>query len=138
MRQLIQRCAADAGPTNPIRLSRYGKSDSLRASTRVHPELENPMSDLIIVARVEAKPGHAKELVAAQVELVQAARKQPGCLLYDLHEDEDQPGRVLFFERWRDRASWEAHMKGAHITAFRTKAGHLIGTSELLKMRQVA
>jgi quinol monooxygenase YgiN len=96
------------------------------------------MSDLIIVARVVAKPHHASALVAAQAELVEIVRKQPGCIVYELHQDEDQPGQVLFFERWRDRESWECHMQGAHMDAFRTKAGHLIGAFELMRMRQVA
>lgn len=96
------------------------------------------MQDLIIVARVEAKPGTAKELVAAQAALVQVVRQQPGCILYELFEDDTQPGKVIFFERWKDRQSWDAHMQGAHMDAFRSTAGHLIGTFDLLRMRQVA
>lgn len=96
------------------------------------------MPDLIIVARVVSKPGHAKSLVAAQVAFVAIARQQPGCLLYDLHEDEEQSGSVLFFERWRDRAAWDAHMAGAHMETFRAQTADWIGSVELLRMRQVA
>jgi len=96
------------------------------------------MSDLIIAARVVAKPGHEAALVAAQIAFVSVARQQPGCLLYDLHEDEDQPGSVLFFERWSDRASWDAHMAGAHMERFRAQTADWIASVELLRMRQVA
>ena len=96
------------------------------------------MSDLIIVARVGAKPGHARALVAAQAELVQIVRKQPGCIAYELHESEDEPGKVIFFERWASSEAWERHMGGAHMNAFRAKAGHLIGEFELTRMHQVA
>lgn len=95
-------------------------------------------NDLVIVALVQAKPGHEKALVQAQSELVQVVREQPGCISYELHETVDQPGRVVFFERWLDRTSWERHMRGAHMDAFRASAGSFIGAFELLQLRQVA
>jgi quinol monooxygenase YgiN len=95
-------------------------------------------SPLVIVARVRARPGAHARLVAAQAALVQVVRALPGCLQYDLFEDEAQPGRVIFFERWHDRAAWEQHMRGAHMDAFRADAGPLIGEFDLLQMRQVA
>ncbi|CAN7546064.1 putative quinol monooxygenase [Pseudorhodoferax sp. LjRoot39] len=95
-------------------------------------------SPLTIVALVQAKPGHETALVAAQAALVPLARAQAGCLSYELHESMDRPGRVVFFERWLDRASWERHMRGPHMDAFRADAGPLIGAFELLHLRQVA
>ncbi|TKD43513.1 antibiotic biosynthesis monooxygenase, partial [Azotobacter chroococcum] len=41
-------------------------------------------------------------------------------------------------ERWRDRVSWERHMRSPHMDAFRANAGHLIGAFELLHLHQVA
>jgi len=96
------------------------------------------MSDLTIVALVQAKPGHESALVKAQSDLVAIVRKLPGCISYELHESLDQPGRVVFFERWRNHASWELHMRGPHMDAFRANAGPMIGAFELLQMRQVA
>lgn len=95
------------------------------------------MSGLVIIALVQAKPGLEMTLVAAQAELVHVARKQPGCISYELHESVDQPGKVVFFERWIDRDAWECHMRGSHMDAFRAKAGHLIGGFELMHLRQV-
>ena len=96
------------------------------------------MSDLIIIARAQAKPGFEAVLVAAQTGLVALSRQQPGCIAYELHEDLGQPGKVLFYERWTDRTSWENHIEGAHSVAFRAQAGDWIGDFELLQMRQVA
>ncbi|MGH6643864.1 MAG: putative quinol monooxygenase [Bradyrhizobium sp.] len=96
------------------------------------------MSDLIIVAIAQARPGFEAALVKAQSELVAIVRQLPGCLSYELNESLEQPGQVVFIERWRDRASWESHMRGPHMDAFRAKAGSMIGEFELLQMRQVA
>lgn len=96
------------------------------------------MSDLIIIARAQAKAGFEAVLVAEQTALVALSRQQPGCIAYELHEDLEQPGKVLFYERWADRVSWENHIAGAHSVAFRAKAGDWVGDFELLQMRQVA
>jgi quinol monooxygenase YgiN len=74
----------------------------------------------------------------AQTALVELSRQQPGCIAYELHEDLTQPGKVLFYERWADRISWENHIAGAHSAAFRAQAGDWIGDFEILQMRQVA
>lgn len=95
-------------------------------------------SPLVVVALVQAKPGHETALVKAQAELVAIARVQPGCLSYELHESISEPGKVVFFERWRDRVFWERHMQSPHMDAFRANAGHLIGAFELLHLHQVA
>lgn len=96
------------------------------------------MSDLIIIAIVQAKPGYEAALVKAQSELVAIVRQRPGCISYELNESLEQPGQVVFVERWRDRAAWESHMRGPHMDAFRAKAGSMIGAFDLLQMKQVA
>ncbi|WP_049621993.1 antibiotic biosynthesis monooxygenase, partial [Frateuria defendens] len=41
------------------------------------------MSDLVVVALVQARPGHEAALVKAQAELVAVSRQQqPGCISY--------------------------------------------------------
>lgn len=96
------------------------------------------MSELVIVAIVKAKPGYEASLLKAQKELVTLVQALPGCLRYELNEALDQPGHVVFVERWQDHAAWEAHMRGAHMDAFRAAAGSMIGSFELLEMRRVA
>ena len=96
------------------------------------------MSAHVIVALVEAKQGCEALLVQAQRELVEMARHQPGCLSYELHESLEQPGTVVFFEQWLDRASWEHHMRSPLMDAFRASAGQWIENFQLLHLRQVA
>ena len=95
------------------------------------------MSDLVIIVRVQAKPGLEAALVAAQTALVPLSRQQPGCIAYELHEDLHQPGKVVFYERWQNRAAWEKHLAGPHSAAFKAQAGDWIADLEMLEMRQV-
>lgn len=96
------------------------------------------MSDLVIIAIAQARPGYEAVLVKAQSELAAVVRGLPGCLRYELNESLEQPGRVVFVERWRDRVAWENHMRGPHMDAFRAQAGSMIGAFDLLHMQQVA
>ncbi|QHG65475.1 putative quinol monooxygenase [Pseudomonas putida] len=96
------------------------------------------MSELVIIAIAQAKPGFEAALVKAQSELVAIVRELPGCIRYELNESLEQPGQVVFVERWRDQAAWESHRRGPHMDAFRAKAGAMIGAFELLLMHQVA
>lgn len=96
------------------------------------------MSELIIIATAQAKPGYEAALVKAQSELVPIVRERPGCIRYELNESLEQPGQVVFVERWRDRVAWESHIRGSHMDAFRAKTGSMIGAFDLLRMKQVA
>ena len=76
------------------------------------------MSKLTIVANIHAKPGQA-ELVRAELEkLVQPTRAEPGCIAYDLHQDNDDPAHFMFYETWETRELWQAHMNAPHIAAY--------------------
>jgi quinol monooxygenase YgiN len=47
--------------------------------------------------------------------VLEATRKEPGCLLYAFGEDVLDPGLIRIVERWDDWTSLEAHGKTEHI-----------------------
>ena len=49
---------------------------------------------------------------------MEATRREPGCILYDLHASVTDPERVVFIEQWQSRDAFEAHLKTAHLAAF--------------------
>jgi quinol monooxygenase YgiN len=53
--------------------------------------------------------------------VIEATRKEPGCILYAFGEDVMDPGLIRIVERWEDAASLSAHGKTAHIAAWREK-----------------
>jgi quinol monooxygenase YgiN len=51
--------------------------------------------------------------------LVEATRREDGCILYAFGEDVLEPGTIRIVERWRDWPSLEAHGQAPHIAAWR-------------------
>jgi quinol monooxygenase YgiN len=76
------------------------------------------MPKLTIVANIQANPDKI-DLVKVELEkLVPITRAENGCLQYDLHQDNENPGHFLFYENWEFRELWQAHMNAPHLAAY--------------------
>jgi quinol monooxygenase YgiN len=51
--------------------------------------------------------------------LVEATRRQDGCLTYDVAEDLFDPGLIRFSETWPDADSLARHLQAPHIAPWR-------------------
>lgn len=54
--------------------------------------------------------------------LVEATRRDDGCIAYDVAEDPFDPGLVRFSELWPDRESLARHLRAPHIEPWRDEA----------------
>jgi quinol monooxygenase YgiN len=72
------------------------------------------------------KLDQARPLMKAVIE---ATRKEDGCLFYSFGEDVLDPGKIVVAEAWRDEASLGAHLGSAHFHAWRD-AGAALGVSD--------
>jgi quinol monooxygenase YgiN len=81
--------------------------------------------ELIIVAELAAKPGREAELRAELISMLAPSRAEPGCVLYQLHEDPASPGKFVFYEIWKDDAAFEFHTQTAHFKGLGPKIGPL-------------
>ncbi|KAA9001192.1 antibiotic biosynthesis monooxygenase [Affinibrenneria salicis] len=70
-----------------------------------------------VVATLKAKAEYLQEVTQAVTQAVAPARQEEGNIQYDLHEDINEPGVFLFFERWKSNEALEEHNKTAHFTA---------------------
>lgn len=86
--------------------------------------------ELIIVAKIQAKPDHI-ELVKAELnKLIAPTLKEEGCIQYDLHKDNQNPEIFLFYEIWQSRELWQQHMNAAHLAEFnKVTEGAVAGVS---------
>jgi quinol monooxygenase YgiN len=86
------------------------------------------------VAIAKAKPGQEDELGRRMAELVAPTLAEPGCINYDLHRSNSDPGTWMFYENWRTQADLDAHMKSAHFTNFFAKADEVLANVEAYQL----
>lgn len=92
---------------------------------------------LVIVARIEAVEGQAEAVKTALVKIVAPTLEEEGCIQYDLHQDNDNPGTFLFFEIWETRALWQQHGASAHIEAHRIATKDTIASTVIHEMTKL-
>ncbi|MDF1800634.1 MAG: putative quinol monooxygenase [Planctomycetota bacterium] len=96
------------------------------------------MSKLTIVANITCAPDK-RDLVRAELEkLIAPTRAEAGCLQYDLHQDNEDPDRFLFFENWESRELWQDHMAAAHLAAFRSATDGAIAEFTVAELSHIA
>lgn len=71
-----------------------------------------------IIALLSVRKEETDKLEALLKPLLEASRRDAGCLGYDCRADVLNPGTWLFFEKWQDDASLEKHMAAPHFKAF--------------------
>ena len=85
---------------------------------------------LIVVGSITARPDSVDALRGASLEHVHRSRAEDGCISHAVHIDVENPLRLFFFERWRDRASLEAHGRQPGSRAFLTEVRAGAASSE--------
>ncbi|WP_028771387.1 putative quinol monooxygenase [Shewanella waksmanii] len=76
------------------------------------------MSQLTIVANIIAKEAHIELVKAELLKLIDTTRKEPGCINYDLHQDNQNPAHFVFYENWQSRELWQTHMGNTHLQQY--------------------
>ena len=73
---------------------------------------------IALEVHMEAVPGREDELVAQLTALLAPSREEAGCLAYQLHRDPEHPGKLLFYEKFKDQAALDAHLATPHFQKF--------------------
>ena len=63
---------------------------------------------VIVAGHIVVDPGRRAAYLAGCVEVVEAARRAPGCLDFAITADLVDPGRIVVLERWATQADVEA------------------------------
>jgi quinol monooxygenase YgiN len=66
---------------------------------------------MIVTGSVMARPETLDQVLAASLEHVRRSRAEPGCISHAVHQDAEDEHRLVFFERWADRASLDDHFE---------------------------
>ncbi len=85
---------------------------------------------LIVTGSVTARQETFDRLLASSLEHVRRSRAEPGCISHGVHVDCENPLRLVFLERWSDRAALAAHFKVPESGAFVRSLRELATASE--------
>lgn len=64
---------------------------------------------ILVTGSVTARPETFDEILKLSLEHVRRSRTEPGCISHAVHVDSENPLRLVFLERWVDRAALSAH-----------------------------
>ena len=64
---------------------------------------------IIVTGSVTANPEALPEVTRLAVEHVHRSRLEPGCLLHSVHQDVENPNRLVFLEHWVDLDALRVH-----------------------------
>ena len=82
---------------------------------------------LVLVVSLKVKPEmRAKFLEAAEDDSTCSVRDEPGCLRFDVVQDQADPNHFFFYEVYRDQAAFEAHTQAPHYARWRAAAAEVL------------
>ena len=76
------------------------------------------MAKLTIVANIKANPDKVDLVRQELLRLIEITRAEPGCINYDLHQDNENPAHFMFYKNWESRELWQTHMNAPHLAAY--------------------
>jgi quinol monooxygenase YgiN len=80
---------------------------------------------IIVTGTLQARADTIDELRRLSLEHVARSRAEPGCLEHGVAVDANDGLRLVFFERWSDRAALDTHFKVPASAAFVKQAAKL-------------
>lgn len=79
------------------------------------------MSKIYVVETLDAAPGKIDELKQGLIDLTAHARKEKGCLYYDLYLDRARPFRFCVLMCFENQKAYDHHTNSSHIQQFMEK-----------------
>ena len=80
-----------------------------------------------LVVSLKVKPDlRDKFLAAAEDDSICSVRDEPGCLRFDVLQDNADPNRFFFYEVYRDEDAFQAHGQAPHFARWRAAAAEVL------------
>jgi autoinducer 2-degrading protein len=93
---------------------------------------------LAMWVKVRIKPDQRKRfLEAIEADALGSERDEPGCLRFNVLQDERDEDVYYFYEVYKDQAALEAHRTMPHYATWRAAADSLAGPAEPTRCRTV-
>lgn len=77
------------------------------------------MANFVLIAELQVKPESVAKFVPLILANAQASvAREPGCLQFDVTQQEDDPTKFALYEVYTDAALFDAHGKMPHVQEF--------------------
>ncbi len=96
------------------------------------------MATLTIIANIKTKEDKVELVKTELLKLIDVTRAEEGCINYDLHQDNENPGHFLFYEKWESRELWQAHMGNKHLSEYVAATEGAVEEFTVNEMTQIA
>ena len=73
---------------------------------------------ILVIGNVIIQNGRLPEAIALSQEHVARSRTEPGCKAHAVHQDTENPNRLVFVEQWSDQAALAEHFNVPAARAF--------------------
>jgi autoinducer 2-degrading protein len=92
----------------------------------------------IVLVRVQVRPELLAEFKTAILENAKlSVQRDPGCVRFDVLQQEDDPTRWFFYEVYEREQAWVDHRASAHFLAFKEIGERAIVTREVTRLTGV-
>jgi len=76
---------------------------------------------IVLAVTWKSRPGHEADVTELFRTLTAESRKEPGCLMYQVHRQKDDSARFFIYEQYKDEAALEAHRQTPHFQEYARK-----------------
>lgn len=84
---------------------------------------------IIVIGAIVVKEGCVDEALKVSQQHVNRSRKEIGCIAHGIHIDSENPQRLVFIEKWKDKASLSQHFNEPASIEFAKKVESLVVTT---------
>lgn len=81
---------------------------------------------MIVVAVLKAQAGKEKEMEEALRAMIPKVQSEEGTIAYILHRAQNELGKFLFYEKYRDKAAFDIHSSTPYFQELFGKIGPLL------------
>ena len=90
---------------------------------------------IALVVEINIKPGHKDAFMASMLGDARGSNNdEPGCLRFDVLQDNEDPNKLHLYEVYQDEAAVEAHRNAAHFVKWREECKDWFATENVRKL----
>ncbi|MDY6911977.1 MAG: putative quinol monooxygenase [Chloroflexota bacterium] len=89
---------------------------------------------MIVIAKLKAQVGKEPEMEKALREMILKVEKEEGTLTYTLHLSQNDPTLFLLYEKYQDKAAFEAHSSTPYFKELFATIGPLFAAEPVIEM----